>query len=158
MGHYTPLLLRVQYLCMLFVILSQQRFVSFPTFIYPCSCYCAFLKLLLFKPFLTGTTKYSRLILCNTCPSPRISHFFMDPGSFYRTIVLENNIRAVGMLLLQDQLTAEKCMCIYIYEYSFLCIIICIYITLKVSFILISPILIHCHMDQSNLLLFICNR
>lgn len=38
------------------------------------------------------------------------------PCSFYLTMILENNIRTLGVLLLQDQVTARKCMCIYIYE------------------------------------------
>lgn len=38
---------------------------------------------------LSGTTKYSRLILCIPCPSPRINHFFKEPCP----LLLENGIR-----------------------------------------------------------------
>ena len=116
MERYALTLSRVQYLHKLFITLLQGRFMSFPLFIYlflplyffvntsilavqdaPGSCY------VFLAPVLESTT----------CPR--------DPSSFYWTMILENNIWVLGVLLLQDQLTEQVYVCIYIHKCFSIC-------------------------------------
>lgn len=75
-----------------------------------------------FSTFLLhGTTKFSRLILCISCPSFRISHFSMEPGSFQWRIVVGTKIWTLVYLVF------ISCCRGYIFSNFSLIVIKCIY-------------------------------
>lgn len=130
-GNCAPPLLRMQYLYKLFIIHLQGRFVSFSLF-----TYCLSLCFFFFEHFLTGTARCANLILCISCFPVSVlvsANSSRDPGSFYWTMILENNIWVLGMLLLQDQLAEQANGYVYTYMNKFFYVTICICITLSIS-------------------------
>ena len=101
---YALTLSRVQYLHKLFVILLQRRFMSFPLFIY----------LLIFLPLYSILAIQDAPGSCCVFPAPVLESATCprDPSSFYWTMLWENVIWVLGVLLLQDHLREQLYVCI----------------------------------------------
>ena len=70
----------------------------------------AIIILFLSTSLLTGFTRCSRFILCTPCPSRRISNFSKGADFFYRRMLLERKIWALGVLF------AMVCHCIWVFS------------------------------------------
>lgn len=65
-----------------------------------CAVLFCFVLFFLNTSFLSGTKRYSRLIVCIFSPSPRISHFLMEPSPIKFIMSPPNELEEIFLLFL----------------------------------------------------------